>query len=325
MMTPQHVTKRHIAAMCQRTFGPAVSVTDVQELSGGTFNTTYLLTLAERQVILRVAPAPTATPGWDDAWLMRREHAITPFFAAIAPLLPQTVMADFTHQLLDRDYIFQTVMEGESWDDTAAELTPAEDQALWQQFGSVLKTIHSTVGERFGSPLLEQHATWSAAVVDRFTRIVSAISAAQLDTGDITRVLNAVRAQTGLLDEITQPRLLHGDLWLFNMLVQRGADGPRISAVLDHDRAWWGDPLADWTMFVLAKSASAETQRSHAAFWRAYGQTAQTPSAIFRAQVYEAMHIGSALAHAAQHGDEDTLARGRAELWMLAAAFEAAT
>lgn len=75
-------------------------------------------------------------------------------------------------------------------------------------------------------------------------------------------------------------------------------------------------------MFVLAKGASAETQRSHAAFWRAYGRPARTARAAFRAQVYEAINVGSGLAWAAPQGDEETLARGRAELGMLVELFQ---
>jgi len=61
-----------------------------------------------------------------------------------------------------------------------------------------------------------------------------------------------VRFNTSLLDEIQTPHLLHGDLWTFNLLVERGVHAPVITGVLDFDRAWWGDPSADWIMFLLA-------------------------------------------------------------------------
>jgi len=46
------------------------------------------------------------------------------------------------------------------------------------------------------------------------------------------------------------PNLLHGDLWTFNLLVAHSNDRPAITGVLDTDRAWWGDPMADWIMFL---------------------------------------------------------------------------
>lgn len=86
-----------------------------------------------------------------------------------------------------------------------------------------------------------------------------------------------------------------------------------ISGILDADRAWWGDPLVDWTMFVLAM-ASPENHPGHARFWRAYGQPEQTPETAFRQAVYEAMHIGTAMSWASRHGDEDTVQRGKGDM-----------
>jgi len=137
---------------------------------------------------------------------------------------------------------------------------------------------------------------------------------AQLDASELQLILDLVRGKPDRLDEIQQPRLLHGDLWLFNILVRRNADGPDITGILDADRAWWGDPLADWTLFVLSKSASPENQPFHAVFWQTYGQTENTPGAAFRKNVYEAMHVGTALSWAARHHDEETLERGKHDL-----------
>lgn len=70
---------------------------------------------------------------------MRSEHAMQPYFAPVAALMPKTVLVDFTHQLVDRDYMFQTFIEGERWDDLWDELTPEENNTLWDQFGSVVE------------------------------------------------------------------------------------------------------------------------------------------------------------------------------------------
>ena len=141
---PLSPTANQILAMSQRAFGSSVSVASARELSGGTFNTTFLITLNDQQVILRIAPPPSADLLWNEQWLMRREQQIQPFFAALAPLMPRTLMADFTHQLIDRDYIFQTYLAGDRWDKIADRFTPDEELRLWEQFGSITKAIHST-------------------------------------------------------------------------------------------------------------------------------------------------------------------------------------
>jgi aminoglycoside phosphotransferase (APT) family kinase protein len=312
---PHSPTANQIMAMCQRAFGPSVRVASARELSGGTFNTTFLIALYDQQLILRIAPPSTADLAWDEQWLMRREQQIQPFFAALGPLMPRTLLADFTHQLIDRDYIFQTCLAGNRWDEIAEVFTPDEELRLWEQFGNITRTIHSTVGTAFGGPYpAPEFPTWSQTILYRLERATQAMSKAQLDLTDILSVLAIVRSQTARLDAIQQPRLLHGDLWLFNILVSREVDGPAITGVLDADRAWWGDPLADWTMFVLAKAAGPETHQFHARFWQAYGELEQTPEVAFRQAVYEAMHIGTALAWASRHDDTDTMQRGKQDL-----------
>ena len=152
-------------------------------------------------------------------------------------------------------------------------------------------------------------------VVD--TRVLAAAAQAmievQLDVTDLRSVLAIVRTQTARLDAITQPHLLHGDLWLFNLLVSQEAEGISITGVLDADRAWWGDPLADWTMFVLSMEAP-EKHPGHDRFWQAYGEPEQTPETALRKAVYEAMHIGTAMAWASRHADDDTVERGKGDL-----------
>jgi aminoglycoside phosphotransferase (APT) family kinase protein len=137
---------------------------------------------------------------------------------------------------------------------------------------------------------------------------------AGLDVADMAEAVDFVGQRHALLDAVREPRLLHGDLWLFNLLIERGPAGPAIVGILDADRAWWGDPMADWTMFVLSKSASPETQPMYERFWQAYGPPEQSLERAFRAAVYEAMSIGMAMPWAARHGDGDTVRRGAADL-----------
>ncbi len=312
---PLPPTANQILAMCQRAFGASVRVVSARQLSGGTFNTIFLISLYDQQVILRIAPPPTADLLWNEHWLMRREQHIQPFFAAIASLMPRTLLSDFTHQLIGRDYIFQTYLPGERWDESAERYTPTEQLRLWEQFGSITKMIHSTTGTRFGGPYpAPEFATWSETVLYRLECTTQAMTEAQLDVIDLRSVVAIVRDQRAQLDAIEQPHLLHGDLWLFNILVNHDVDGPVISGILDADRAWWGDPFADWTMFVLAMSAGPETDQFQARFWQGYGEVKHTPETSFRQAVYEAMHIGAALAWASHHDDGETVQRGKRDL-----------
>jgi aminoglycoside phosphotransferase (APT) family kinase protein len=302
------LTTDQITSMCQRAFGNRIQIDSVQELGGGTFNTTSLITFADtNKTILRVAPLQTTDTPWEDEFLMRREHVMQPYFAPIAVLMPKTLLIDFTRQLIDRDYMFQTFIEGERWDDVYEKLTSEENNLLWRQFGSIMKQIHEVRGERFGLPRSGfQFYRWSETVIDRMKRTLGVAKEFQLNTTDLAHILEMIRAYPQHLDEIQVPRLLHGDLWLFNLLIRREKGDPAIVGVLDADRAGWGDPMADWTMFILAH---AEEEEGHSHFWQAYGQVDDTRGARLRKSVYDGMHASTALVWSVRNHDEGTVQR----------------
>jgi aminoglycoside phosphotransferase (APT) family kinase protein len=304
----QAVAPEQIKAMCKRACGQDTPINLVRELDGGQFNNTYLIELAERDpVILRVAPPPERAVFWHEQCLMRRELAMQPFLAPIAPLLPTILMSDFTHQVVERDYLFQRWMPGSLWWDVEGDLTPEEHDDLWRQFGRLVQAISSVQGEAFG--LVQggtQFPTWSLTLIEWLDRTIADADHSCLDTALLRRLLAIVRDHTGFLDEMARPRLLHGDLWLFNLLIERTREGPHIVGVLDADRGSWGDPLADWTFFLLERRASPQEQ---ALFWQAYGRPDAGPGARFRALVYQGLHQGKILSVARRDGNERAVSK----------------
>jgi aminoglycoside phosphotransferase (APT) family kinase protein len=299
----QPVAPEHIQAMCERAFGQGTAINSVRELDGGQFNNTYLIELAEYDpVVLRVAPSPERAVFWHERFLMRRELAMQQFLAPLASLLPTILMSDFTHQVLARDYLFRRWIPGSLWWDVSGDLTPQEHDELWRQFGRLVREISSVQGEAFG--LVQyglQFPAWSNTLLDWLERTIADAEHSCLETAPLCRLLELARDHSAFLDEITCPRLLHGDLWLFNLLIDRTREGPHIVGVLDADRGSWGDPLADWTFFLLERRASPQEQ---ALFWQGYGRSDAGPGARFRALVYQGLHQGKILSVARRDGNE---------------------
>jgi aminoglycoside phosphotransferase (APT) family kinase protein len=300
----QSVAIEHIQAMCERAFGQGVVIHSVRELDGGQFNNTYLLDLAgHAPVVLRVAPPPDRAVFWHERFLMRRELAMQPLLAPISSLLPTILMSDCTHHVLTRDYLFQSWIPGDLWWDVAADLTAEEHDDLWCQFGRLVHTISSVQARGFG---LVRHGprfpSWSLTLLDWLERTIADAVHMGLETSSLCQLLKLAGDHSAILDEITRPRLLHGDLWLFNLLIERTGDGSRIVGVLDADRGSWGDPLADWTFFLLERRASPQEQ---ALFWHGYGGRPGSGSgARLRSLVYQGLHQGKILSVASRDGNE---------------------
>ncbi len=100
--------------------------------------------------------------------------------------------------------------------------------------------------------------------------------------------------------------LLHGDLWTANILLDPAATEPTVIGVLDSERAWWGDALADWAQY---RAAARKVTVERDAFWTAYGGPPSGAEEQWRATVYRGWHAAAERVEAARHGHDDTVAR----------------
>lgn len=286
----QSVTAGQIRAMCRRAFGAQTRVASAVELGHGMYNSTYRVDLEpDGPVILRVAPEPSRQTRTERE-LMRNEHASVPYLAPIAALMPCTLAADFTHELIGRDYLFQTMLPGVPAPDGLAAYPRPQWLVFYRQLGTIARTIHAVRGTRFGPVAGPTSPTWSQAVTAALREIAADLDDAGLDATDVRQVIEAATHDTTVLDEITEPRLLHGDLWTVNTMIDPDAPEPTITGVFDCDRTSWGDPEADWTIFLATRRPGTERD----AFWDSYGPLSATPGAARRSLYYRARHLAGA-------------------------------
>jgi signal transduction histidine kinase len=102
-----------IAAVCRRAFGPQTTVSSAVELGLGSYNSTYLVTIDGRadSVVLRAAPGEDRQFA-SERHFMRTEYATLPWLGVIAPLLPRVLAADWSHEVIDRDWMIVTRLDG---------------------------------------------------------------------------------------------------------------------------------------------------------------------------------------------------------------------
>ena len=212
--------------------------------------------------------------------------------------------------------MFQTYVNGIRWDEVENDLETGETITLWQQFGEIVKKLHSTSGESFGHPQPSyQYEIWSEAVLQRCEKLHHSLIEYQIESSDFGEITRIAQEKASYLDAIQTPRLLHGDLWTFNLLIDRNLKVPKIVGVIDIDRAWWGDPMADWSMFLLEiRREKQEWQSRIKAFEDGYGVIETGVEQTFRKEIYKSMHIADAAVWGVRNEDMKAKSRAKAEL-----------
>jgi aminoglycoside phosphotransferase (APT) family kinase protein len=285
----QSVTADEIQQVFRRVFGAGARVAAAVELGAGMYNNVYRVTVAgqERPVILRVAPEP-ARQFRSERQLMRNEYAAVPYLAAIAPLMPQVIAADWSHEVIGRDWMVQSLLDGVPAPECLGDYPRTAWPAFFRQLGSITRSVHDVGGPHFGPVDGPEYATWSETVITSLEEIAADLDSAGLDAADVRKVAAVAAHESAVLDEVTEPWLLTGDLWTVNALLDPAAPEPVITGVLDFDRCLFGDPAADWT---IRMATAKEDERT--AFWEPYGALYHSPAAVWRARVYEARHLGA--------------------------------
>jgi Ser/Thr protein kinase RdoA (MazF antagonist) len=96
---------------------------------------------------------------------------------------------------------------------------------------------------------------------------------------DYGTVRSLLDEHAGSLDEVLEPRLVEFDLYDDNVMVRDGA----IVAIIDHERALYGDPLMEGCFNALVLPAAFGDPT---AFLRGYGQGPLTGTELTRRRLY---------------------------------------
>jgi aminoglycoside phosphotransferase (APT) family kinase protein len=302
----QAPTAADIAALTERLLGLEVVIAEALELGGGAFNNAFRLTANDgRRWVLRLAPPPGHPLLYhNEHGLLRREHAMAPWLAAIAPWLPRVAGVDFTGQITTRDAILSDFIEGENWHAAMPSLTASENDALWRELAGLLRCIHATPAAHFGYPHPEPaYARWSDFMLGLNCGLLADLSRLGLPDAEARAWFALAERCAPALDAITTPRVLHGDPWPRNVLIRRASPadgGPRIVALLDHERGLFGDPMAEWVFHACDFPP---------VFWEAYGPRQTDPASSLRAAVYRGMIHVQCILEVPRYGADATAPR----------------
>lgn len=215
---------------------------EVRQFKGGQSNPTYQLVTPSKKYVLRRKP-----PGK----LLPSAHAVDREFKVISGLGKAHFPVAKAHALCLDEAVIGTIfyvmdhVEGRIlWDGTLPDYAPAERRAIYEAEISTLAALHKVDYAAIGLADYGKPGSYFTRQIDRWTRQYQASETKTIEAMD--RLIAWLPASAPADD---QTAIVHGDYRLDNMILH--PTEPRVLAVLDWELSTLGNPLADFSYFLM--------------------------------------------------------------------------
>ncbi|WP_343048053.1 aminoglycoside phosphotransferase family protein [Cellulomonas humilata] len=225
---------------------PIGRLADAELLTGGQFATTYRVTLADgERVVVKTAPVGTDGLLTYEHDLLRAE-ALVYGLAAQRPalLMPQVLHTDFSRTLLPSDALVVSHLPGVPWVDAGFGPASSDPRTVRaeRETGAVLAALHAIDGPAYGYPCGRQESSWASSFGAMIDELLDDAARWSVPV-PADEVRAALETHRHVLDDVARPSLVHTDLWAGNVFVDPVTG--EVVGIIDPERAFWGDPLAD--------------------------------------------------------------------------------
>jgi aminoglycoside phosphotransferase (APT) family kinase protein len=188
--------------------------------------------------------------------------------------------ADQTRQLCDADYFFMPYIDADNLGIVGKDLSARDVETYHEALGAANRELNSIRGNAFGPLAGPGDVSWRTAFTGMIESVLRDGERRSVELGrdyDEVRALFDQHAES--LDEVVGPRFVEFDLYDDNVLVKDGS----IVAIIDHERAFYGDPLIEgcFNAFVLPAVFGDPS-----AFLRGYGRGPLTETELARRRLY---------------------------------------
>ncbi|WP_369061261.1 phosphotransferase family protein [Caulobacter sp. 73W] len=216
---------------------------EVRQFKGGQSNPTYQLVTPGRKYVLRRKP-----PGK----LLPSAHAVDREFKVISALGKTGFPVAKAYALCEDESVIGTMfyvmdmVEGRIlWDGTLPEYSPPQRRAIYDAEIETLARLHNTDYAAIGLGDYGKPGNYFTRQIDRWTKQYKASETTSIKAMD--QLMEWLPA-TAPSDDATS--IVHGDYRIDNMILHPAE--PKVIAVLDWELSTLGNPLADFSYFLMS-------------------------------------------------------------------------
>ncbi|HEX3022189.1 MAG TPA: phosphotransferase, partial [Lachnospiraceae bacterium] len=226
-ITKNKQSEETLALMIHRAFPSRAGLGySINEMDGGFCNVVYLIKFKNgEEYVLKIAPS-------DEIEMMTYEEGLLQTEVSVLKLIeekttipaPRVIYADETRTICNASYFFMTKVEGESYVDVRKNFTEAEHLQIKKQLGQMSKEMNDIVGNQFG--IYSIPSTYSNSCKEFMLKLFRMMLDDGMKAGSglmhITyeELWHLIMEKSDSFLEVTEPRLIHWDLWDGNIFVK---------------------------------------------------------------------------------------------------------
>ena len=289
--TKNRLSEEKIRELVRIHFGRECETGEITELTGGMFNAIYRIERKNEKdaVVLKVGVIPDTTlltyerdimPVEVECYRMIREQTTVP--------VPEVLAYDFSKRYIESNYFFMTELKGEPFSKVMKKMGQENADRIREELAGYLYQIHGVKGKYFGyftKDERRQYSTWKEAFFHMFRQILADGREHRVKL-PYARIMAALQRHDGSLEDVREPSLVEYDCHEGNIFVKKTGNSYTIEGILDFERAFWGDPIADFpTAFVFTDDIRKETAFLNA-YLRVSGRNAYTETDAVKYQLY---------------------------------------
>ncbi|WUH94910.1 aminoglycoside phosphotransferase family protein [Streptomyces sp. NBC_00433] len=261
-------------------------------MAGGSYNALHEVGLTDGTRLVLKVPPPAGTPRLRyEAELLCGEALFYESAAAAGVPAPRVVHARWSEDAPGAaPFLLMTHTPGVSWHEAGESMADGERDRLRGELGGLVARLHTVRGPGFGYP-----AQRVAPLAGRWAPAFGAMTDAVLDDAaafgswlplPADAIRSALAGGSAALAEVAEPALVHFDLWPGNVLLDGAPGARKVSGLIDGERMFWGDPLADFASLSLLSPPLEDDPAFLAGYGAAGGRTAFDGAARVRLALY---------------------------------------
>ena len=234
-----------IADMAKRAF-PEKELKNVIELTEGMCNAAYLVEFSDgSRSVLKIAASGNEGLMSQEVNMMDAEvEAMRLVREHDAMRVADVQYYDTSRTLCSGKYFFMEALEGQSLSSLRESLSEEEKSRLYFEAGQMSANLTKIQGEKFGL-LGDKEHTYDSLFAFMYRLVSDVLQDARRKDVKITvpdeEILERLKKDSELFEEVKVPTLVHWDMWEGNIFVKDG----HVSGVIDWERAMWGESFMD--------------------------------------------------------------------------------